>query len=837
MRLKIRDSEPPVGDELITEIESRLGLALPADYRMFLLMHNGGIPRRAWFHLGGQHRLLSAPQSRGSLWWFGQKYGNESMRRARRDWHRVSRILGVAARAGADPTRLDFERAYRDRPPARPVHLAPIATVEGFNADGCLCLDISPDGSGRGRVFYWSDDPADAGRQEPVPVANSFDALLEILNFPGKGPPEWLSLVQDGDLRGLRQWIGSNISRVREKDEWDWTALDHAVFEGRWEIVDYLLEKRNATPGMILYDALVDGRFPIARGMLRYAIDADLTRSSLARKAEVFWTDPEMVQAFLDAGADPHHIDDVASYGNSPLHYAAQAGSLEAVRLLLAVGADPTVENETGEYPRDLAARAGHDEVVAALEQAEATQPPGPSFADEPEDFDPHSVILKGSTGGLDDDALAALEARLGIRLPGEYRGFLKRFNGGVPRPARFRLRSENGSGMKCEVKRFLSVGGEASSFGEDTDIEVTRARLADWGLPRRMLPIAAADDEIEGGQLCISLRGKDRGRVVYYAPTDGGDASTTPVANSLSAFFERLGRQKDATPLWVRAIEDDDPAALGAWLASGGTLKKRYRGRSPLEIAVGEGKRRVVRWFLEQGAKPKAVFALALEAGQPAVMLELLDRDGFQPAMPASALGAFFFAPAVWQNADLIERLIDLGADVNAAAVPGQTPLMIAAQHATPEVVGRLLARGARAQVWSGQGEMALHRAACSTSRAEMLEKMRMLIDAGEDLHARAPLSALPPHVLNTARAMQTPIVDILRQGGSQVPLLGQLLESLGGDPEGSTMSFTDIPHGRTYLGQFQRTAAEFLIEHCNDAEALAELETHSLRNRTGDR
>ncbi len=748
----------------------------------------------------------------------------------------MSRLFGVTASGGDDPAHPDFEQAYRDRPPGLSAHLSPIAPVQGFDVDGHLCLDVSPDGPGRGHVSYWPDVAPPAEGLEPVPVASSFDALLEILGYPGEKPPEWLTLVQDGDLDGLRRWLDRAISRLREQDEWGWTALDHAVFEGRWEVVDYLLEKRNATPGMIFYDALVDGRFPTARGLLRYEIAAELTGPSLARKAEVFWTDPAMVGAFLDAGADPDYIDDQAADGNAPLHYAAQAGTVEAVRLLLARGADPTAENETGERPRDLAARGGHDRVVEVLDQAEAARPRGPSFEDEPEDFDPHVVTLRGSPGGLSEDALAALEARLGARLSGEYRGFLKRFNGGVPRPARFRLRGDDGSGMKCEVKRFLAVGAE-SSFDEDTDLEAARARLADWGLPRRMLPIASVDDEVEGGLLCLSLRGKDRGQVAYYTPTDGSDTTTHPVAKSLSRFFERLSRHKDTTPTWVRVIEDDDPEAFGAWLAGGGTLKKRYRGRIPLEIAVGEGKLRVVRWFLDQGARPEAAFRLALEAGRPEVMLELLSRDGFRPDVNASALGGFFFAPAVWRDADLVGRLIDLGADVNAADRSGQTPLMTAAQHGTPEVLKLLLRRGAGANVWNQRGETALHRAVCSTPRPEMLEKIRLLLDLGESLHARAPNSALPEHVLKTARALQTPIGDLLTQGGPQSLLLSQLLESLAGDPEGLTPRIPDVPPGHTYFGQFQRTAAEYLIELRNDAEALAELETYSTRNQSGDR
>jgi len=85
VRLKIRDSDPPVGDEVLSEIEGRLGLVFPADYRSFLLMHNGGVPRPGWFLLRHRGRWPSALRSRGSLRWLGQKYGNESMRERRGD--------------------------------------------------------------------------------------------------------------------------------------------------------------------------------------------------------------------------------------------------------------------------------------------------------------------------------------------------------------------------------------------------------------------------------------------------------------------------------------------------------------------------------------------------------------------------------------------------------------------------------------------------------------------------------------------------------------------------------------------------------------------------------
>jgi ankyrin repeat protein len=829
LKIQVRDSAPAIGEEALSGVEGRLGLVLPADYRSFLTEHNGGIPRPEWFLLWVRKKWVTARRSQGSLRWFGQSYTNDTVLEHRNEWHRVSRFLGVTSGVGPESGRPGFEQAYRDRPSGMPVHLAPVADVEGFGVNGQLCLDVSADGPGRGRVYYWPDIVPSTQDIAPAPLAPSFNALLEILRYPGDPPPEWLTLVQDGDLDLFRRWLDKNISRLRDKDELGWTALDHAVFEGRWDIATYLMEKRDVTPGMVFYDALNDGRFSTARGMLRFPIDPDLTGPSLARKAEEFWTDLDMVRAFLDAGADLEYIDNVASYGNSPLHYATQAGELEAVRLLLARGADPTVENEQGESPRDLAARAGHAQIVEALDEAAAKQPARASFEDESQEVDIHSVVIAGSAGGLDEDALVALEARLQVRLPGEYRGFLKRFNGGKPRPTRFRFRDdEDDSAVKCQVKCFLSVGGEPR-FAEVTDLESTRDDLADWGLPRRMLPIASVDDEISGGLLCISLRGKDRGGIAYYPQNDSSESTTYPVAKSLSRFFARLSKAKDKTPTWVRAIEDDNPDSLATWLTDDGNLKKRYRGRTPLELAVGEGKIRVVRWLLEQGTEAEAAFQLAVEAGQAEVMLDLLGREGFQPSVPASILGSFFFAPAVWRSVELVGRLIDLGADVNASGGSGQTPLMIGAQHATPEVLQLLIGRGARANVWSPQGETSLHRAVCSASRPEMMEKMSLLIDAGESLHARAPHSALPDHVLRTARAMQAPIGDLLNQGGPQASLLKGILESLADHLKDLPVEMPSTPPGDTYFGQFQRTAAELLMQIRKDAEALAELEAYT--------
>ena len=73
----------------------------------------------------------------------------------------------------------------------------------------------------------------------------------------------------------------------------------------------------------------------------------------------------EAVRCLLACGADP---DARQQGGWTALHAAAQHGDQAVADLLLACGADPASTNDGGEMPASLAARAGHDPLAARLE-------------------------------------------------------------------------------------------------------------------------------------------------------------------------------------------------------------------------------------------------------------------------------------------------------------------------------------------------------------------------------------------------------------------------------------------------------------------------------------
>lgn len=147
-------------------------------------------------------------------------------------------------------------------------------------------------------------------------------------------------------------------------------------------------------------------------------------------------------------------------------------------------------------------------------------------------------VTMTTPNQGADENAVTALEARLGNRLPESYRAFLLQYNGGRPEPNLFKITEQRHGG----VHTFFGLLTRAN----DTDIDALRLQMK-HRVPARCLPIALA----EGGNLVLlSLRDFDRGAVYFWdheLEADEGEPPTENnlfrVAGSFEQFWQELRR------------------------------------------------------------------------------------------------------------------------------------------------------------------------------------------------------------------------------------------------------------------------------------------------------
>jgi hypothetical protein len=358
-------------------------------------------------------------------------------------------------------------------------------------------------------------------------------------------------------------------------------------------------------------------------------------------------------------------------------------------------------------------------------------------------------VKMRDSAEPVSALQLAQIEKSLDLQLPAEYRSFLLRTNGGVPDPNGFRytvVDEEEGTRRRCKAKvaRFWPAAELRAPGGEATSMEAYQRDLF-FGFPDWLLPIAHVEDAMEGGMVCVAIKGKRQGRIYFWPEQEFGEDTLHRVADSFGSFLALLGQGKP---------RDSDPATAGQ--------KPR---KLTLKQAVAKGQLEEVQRFLKQGASPYDVHSYAADAGQAEILRHLFN-SGALKEVGKDALS--FTQPKLWEDLEVVRGHVKAGADVNYVFFDGTTPLHGAAQHGSPEVVKYLLDCGAKPGVWSRTlFQTALHRVVFDRRDAAALAKMMLLLDAGEDLYARPepmqlPLS-LPGHIRQRLGAAGAGLSDLL--------------------------------------------------------------------------
>jgi ankyrin repeat protein len=290
-----------------------------------------------------------------------------------------------------------------------PTTVDPIDT-SGERAEAAPLVQAAADGDLEGVLFLLSDgeDPNLAHQRDgwtPLMSAAFYghievaEALIEAgANLDRGTDDEWTPLMgasQNGHVEIVKLLLASGAnSRVGRSS--NWTALHSAVFNGHEEISRLLLEadtpyeaaEKGFTP---LALAAQEGQDAIIQLLLNFEADVDghpggPSPVAIATQNGHF----SSLELLLAPGADP----DLARDGFPPIVIAAQRGAAEAINilaaaganlnlgqssdgvtalhwaayngdetlviLLLELGADRTVQDNHGRYPRDIAVERGY---------------------------------------------------------------------------------------------------------------------------------------------------------------------------------------------------------------------------------------------------------------------------------------------------------------------------------------------------------------------------------------------------------------------------------------------------------------------------------------------
>lgn len=373
--------------------------------------------------------------------------------------------------------------------------------------------------------------------------------------------------------------------------------------------------------------------------------------------------DRETAQLLLRAGANVHAKN---RYGVTPLSLACTNGSGPMVALLLGAGADPNTQLPGGETALMTAARTGQLEPVKALLARGAV-------VDAKDSQKGQTALMWAAAEGHVPvvEALLAAKADFHLRLASGFTPFL------------FAVR-EGRIGVVCTL---LKAGVNANEAIEPAATSAARPGKAPRaGVSALVLAVTNAHFELAsilldaGADPNAADAGYTALHVISQVRRPGlGDNDPSPdgSGNMSSLDFVRKIARKDAN-LNARMTKRV-PFAMTAI---------NVLGTTPFFLAARGGDADLMRLLASLGADPN-----------------LTNSEGTTPLIAAAGLGTRSPGEDSGTESEVLEAVqvaLDLGADINAVNLNGETAMHGAAYKNLPAVVELLAAKGAKIELWN---------------------------------------------------------------------------------------------------------------------------------------
>ena len=198
------------------------------------------------------------------------------------------------------------------------------------------------------------------------------------------------------------------------------------------------------------------------------------------------------------------------------------------------------------------------------------------------------ALIVRDGPNRLSEAELQAVEKRLGLDLPSDYRAFLLKHNGGEPEPRWFgypELSEDHDGAEFGRIDFFHSVVLPTPAAFDVHDFErAVRHFRSELELPKKYVPVGVVQEDI----IVLGCKAGERGRIYYWSNIESGfDTSFfAQVTDSWDAFLSSLAYPPSAP--WMELIDRGDVEGVKRWLAEVGKPKEvdEKTGFSPWEYA-----------------------------------------------------------------------------------------------------------------------------------------------------------------------------------------------------------------------------------------------------------
>lgn len=170
--------------------------------------------------------------------------------------------------------------------------------------------------------------------------------------------PDIFELIDKRDVEGLRAFLSIEPSATGQRDPQGLSVLTRAFYRGP-ELVALV---RAADPPLDEWDRILVGE---AKNLPKH--DAWSPDGFTPLHMAAFAKNLGAVRALLEAGGDPNVIAKASFARVTPLGTAAFVNAVDVAKVLVAHGADPTIPK--GASPIDTARANKHDALLAVLEK------------------------------------------------------------------------------------------------------------------------------------------------------------------------------------------------------------------------------------------------------------------------------------------------------------------------------------------------------------------------------------------------------------------------------------------------------------------------------------